>query len=125
MTERIDINLVSLSSQQVIQGKHCFLEIHEKYVRYAVAFLANEPDEDLGMTEETVTDYEIIAAKDAISGIQKYYNQVEKVWMVNIFYDEDIKTFHKHRRDAEAIYTKLFDYLFGDNSDEGTVNQNS
>jgi hypothetical protein len=117
MNEKIIIKPVSLSKQKLIEPKHCFLELHENYIKYAVAFLADEPtseEDDKMPYEQIITDFEVIALKKNICGVERTYIQKEKRWQVDIMvsgFGNDIKTFYKFQSEAEEVYKKLLDYI--------------
>src|SRR5690348_15434 len=107
---RIDIKPVSLQFQKITEAKEIYLEIYERYIKYVVRFAADEPliedDENSGW-ENIITDFEVIALKKNIAGIEKTYIEKQHHWKVSIMvsgFAFDIQMFFKRQSEMEPVY---------------------
>lgn len=117
MAEKIVITPIALLNQKPTDIKECFLELYDTYLRYKIEFYADEPknleDHDLGWNVGVYNYYDIIALKNKVSGLQKFYTENKK-WAVYIIvegFGGDIKIYHRTAEVAEKLLNQLKEWL--------------
>lgn len=117
----ITIKAVSLSNQKITEDKGCELHLNEDHVKYIMKFQAEEPkdinDHDLGW-ETVPNDFEIIALKKNIAGIEKALILKPRRWEIAIIvagFPNDLKLFFLKQEEAQDIFNKIQSYLVDGN----------
>ena len=114
---KIKITPIELRHQKPTDIKDCYIELFEHYLRYKVEMFAEEPilvDDPSSGWEVVYNNYDIIALKKAISGIEKSATS-DKKWGVYIIisgFSNDIKMYTKTQGAAQQLYDKLCEWLF-------------
>lgn len=116
MGERISIQLIDLKNQRPTNIEECYIELLEDHLRYKVIFWADEPiiynDIESGW-EPVLNDYDIVAMKEKISGVEKSYTK-DKKWAVYIIitgFANDIKVYSKSKTTATILFDKIHNWL--------------
>ena len=119
----IAIKPVSLSNQKITEDKGCELHLNEDHVKYIIRFQADEPkdmnDHDLGW-ESAPSDFEIIALKKNIAGIEKALTLKPRRWQIAIIvtgFANDLKLYFLKQEEAQDIFDKIQTYLLDGNKD--------
>ena len=115
-TTRIDISPVKLKHQKPVTCAYFFVELHDRHIRYAADFEAEEPisKEDLMQGWELVHNkIEIVVSKSAIVGFELAWNIFNRKWSLYIFCNgtEDLRTFFSREEEATAFRDKLLNWL--------------
>lgn len=113
---RIEFAPINLANQTIVESRECFIELHEKYLRYRIEFFADEykDDDDRILGEETIyNNFDIIALKQHIAGLRKSFT-LDKKWAVQISvsgFATDINIYSKKQSTAQEQFGILQDWL--------------
>jgi hypothetical protein len=114
---KITITPIALKNQKPTDIKECFIELFDDYIHYKVEFYASEPndenDHDLGWEEQVYNNFETIALKKNIAGIEKSFTK-DKKWGVYVMVDGfsgDIKCYFRSIVPANTLFNKLQEWL--------------
>ncbi len=116
-TQRIEITPVNLKAQRPIEVNKFFIELAEDHLRYVLDFLASEPkdktDETLGW-EDVKNNFDVIALKKCIAGLEKSWSTWNKKWCVVIIitgFQNDLSVYFKKEEEAAALQDKIFKWV--------------
>lgn len=116
---RININPVDLEDQKITECSELYLEIKGHLLTYSCKFYADEPkdpeDKSLGWVNFFNRVY-IVTTKDKISGMEKSFIPRTNHWGVYVLvpgFQEAIRVFFKKEKDADEVFTKIFNWLYG------------
>lgn len=118
MSEKIIITPIVLKDQKPTETKECFIELFEQYLQYRMEFFSTEPvnidDHEMGWNEGVYNNFDIIAVKAHVSGIEKSYTS-DKKWGIYIIingFEKDLKVFFKTQAPAIELFDKLKNWRF-------------
>ncbi len=109
---KIPFTPIDLPHRQHTDIKECYIELGETYVRYFAEFFADD-ENDLGVTENCFSYFNILAMKVAVSGIELSYT-TDKKWMVWIRvsgFHEDIRLIFRSKSNSQNFYDKIQEWL--------------
>lgn len=114
MAETIKIIPCSLENQKPTTVYNCFLELTDTHIQYKVHFLATEPvdenDKGLGLQENVINYFDIIALKGNIAGVELSVTVKGKRWCVAVIisgFGSDLKVYFRTKESAEELFTKI------------------
>jgi len=118
--KRIDIIPIKLENQEPFgDDAAMWVELHDKYIKMRHKFMAREPididDKAMGW-EDVRNDYEMIARKEFIAGIEKQWLSKSKKWAIYIMIEgisPDMKWYYKTETKATEAYDIVQGWLLG------------
>lgn len=116
---KIEITPLKLENQEPYGGAVMYLELHDTFVRMVINFMAKEPinnDDKMMGWEDVRNDYDTIALKSSIAGIEKQWIHKSKKWGIYIMingFGADIKWYYKLEAKANETYKIVQEWLIG------------
>lgn len=112
----IELQCFSLSRQRVIELRVHELDLGESAITRRLKFRAEEPDpQDDGLPwVEMDNDFTQVYPRRRFAGIEKHWNQHEKLWKIIISFDGvayDLVLFFKRRAPCQEVFDELVSYF--------------
>ncbi len=117
--EVIKYKPVSLWAQKLTEVEVSEIHLFETHIRMHWKFYANEPkdvnDLDLGWDNDVYNYFDVSIKKEHIVGLELGHSDKNKAWYCCIMCNsiKDTNLYVKRQSEAEDIYNKLYEYLFG------------
>lgn len=118
MEQRMSIRPITLRCQRPTEIKEAFIELFPDHLLYRLDFVADEPnvedDPESGWKVGVKRNYEIVARKENVAGVEKYLTDDGK-WGIKISVDgfnNDLKMFFKTEEPAIRLFEKLYSWLY-------------
>lgn len=120
----IEIKPINLAQQKIKKTKEGYIELHKSYLRYRMAFIAEEPndksDETLGW-KDVENSFDIYTRKDKISSIEKWKCTNISRWKIIISVDgmaDDMNIYFRTEGSCQEVFNILINYLFQENGNK-------
>lgn len=125
LPERIDIEQIDLTKEKCTESVHLFIEFGENYFRYVGEYYAEEENDDemLGK-KDTYHRWDEKIKRENICVIDLRWSLNNKCYMVEIEASgkgENILLFFKKEKDAQKVYDRLDEFIFGTEWKEKSV----
>lgn len=115
---RIDYKLIDLSKEKIKEHFHSYLDLQEDHLRFSIQYIADtwkdSDDESLGWDENELHSYEVVAKRQAITGVTKLYLTATKVYKISIMakgFGNDIDLYFKRDSEATEIQEKIVNWM--------------
>lgn len=117
-TKEISIKLIKLTAENPVDIRDAKLILYDKYLKYFLDYdsqtLVDKEDPILGWKDAVKNYYDIYVKKSSVTAIEKFWNQHEKKWQIDIIVGgaDDLKILFRRVEEgaAEELLQILLDW---------------